>query len=99
VDLPATQRAVMELKRRQGFNTTDIPLELCFLQGEIAELFEAWHHSPDNLGEELADVAIYLLSLASMLDVDLETEISAKMAKNATRRYVRRGDALERIDP
>ena len=41
------------------------------------------------MGEELADVAIYLLGLAEMTGVDLQGEIEAKMAKNASRVYRR----------
>jgi len=71
------------------FNTTDVPLEFCLLQGEMAEAFDAWRKGRDHLGEELADVAIYLLSLAEMTGVDLQDEIEAKMAKNAARIYQR----------
>ena len=39
--------------------------------------------------EKLADVAIYLLSLAEMTGIDLQDEIEAKMAKNAARVYRR----------
>jgi NTP pyrophosphatase (non-canonical NTP hydrolase) len=51
----------------------------------MAEAFDAWRKSREDLGEELADVAIYLLSLAEMTGVDLQDEIEAKMAKNAAR--------------
>jgi NTP pyrophosphatase (non-canonical NTP hydrolase) len=40
-------------------------------------------------GEELADVAIYLLSLAEMLGIDLQDAVAAKLAKNAARSYER----------
>ena len=71
------------------FNTTDVPLEFCLLQGEIAEAFGAWRKGRDDLGEELADVAIYLLGLAEVTGVDLQDEIEAKMGKNAGRVYRR----------
>lgn len=41
----------------------------------------------DDLGEELADVAIYLLGLSEMLDFDLEDEIMKKVSKNERRVY------------
>ena len=53
----------------------------------MAEAFHAWREGRDDLGEELADVAIYLLSVAEMTGVDLQDEIKAKMAKNTTRVY------------
>jgi NTP pyrophosphatase (non-canonical NTP hydrolase) len=55
----------------------------------IAEAFDAWRKGREDLGEELADVAIYLLGLAEMTGVDLQDEIEAKMAKNAARVYQR----------
>jgi NTP pyrophosphatase (non-canonical NTP hydrolase) len=38
-----------------------------------------------DLSEEIADVFIYILKLANQLNVDLEKEYFAKMAKNETR--------------
>ena len=56
----------------------------------LAEVaFDAWRKSRDDLGEELSNVAIYLLGLAEMTGIDLQDEIEAKMAKNATRGYQR----------
>ncbi len=38
-------------------------------------------------GEELADVAIYLLGLSEILGIDLEDEILKKVYKNSKREY------------
>jgi hypothetical protein len=73
----------------KGFNTTDIPLEFCLLQGELAEAFDAWRQGVPEAGKELADVAIYLLGLAEMLSVDLQDAIEAKLAENPVRTYAR----------
>ena len=54
-----------------------------------AEAFDAWHKERGNLGEELADVTIYLLGLAEMTGVDLQAEVEAKIEKNASRVYRR----------
>jgi NTP pyrophosphatase (non-canonical NTP hydrolase) len=70
-------------------STTGVPLEFCLLQGEIAEAFDAWRKGRETVGEELADVAIYLLGLAEMTGIDLQNEIEAKIAKNAARVYQR----------
>jgi len=78
-----------ENKVAKGFNTTDVPLEFCLLHGEVAEAFDAWRKGGDSVGEELADVAIYLVSLAQMTGVDLQGEVEAKIAKNASRVYSR----------
>jgi hypothetical protein len=73
----------------KGFNTTNVPLKFCLLQGEVAEAFEAWRKGRESVGEELADVAIYLLGLAEMTGFDLQDEIEAKIAKNSARSYHR----------
>lgn len=39
------------------------------------------------MGEELADVAIYLLGLSEILNIDLEDEILKKVYKNSKREY------------
>jgi NTP pyrophosphatase (non-canonical NTP hydrolase) len=89
VDIRSAQQRAWQNKVAKGFNTTDVPLEFCLLQGEMAEALDAWRKGRDHLGEELADVAIYLLGLAEMTGVDLQNEIEAKMAKNAARVYQR----------
>ena len=86
---PVSTETGLGNKVAKGFNTTDVPLEFCLLQGEIAEAFEAWRKGREDIGEELADVAIYLLSLAEMTGIDLQDQIEAKMAKNAARVYQR----------
>jgi NTP pyrophosphatase (non-canonical NTP hydrolase) len=89
MDIQSGQKLVWENKVAKGFNTTDVPIEFCLLHGEAAEAFDAWRKGREDVGEELADVAIYLLGLAEMTGVDLQGEIEAKVAKNASRVYHR----------
>jgi hypothetical protein len=89
MDIRSGQKLAWENKIAKGFNTTNVPLEFCLLQGEIAEAFDAWRKGREAVGEELADVAIYLLGLAEMTGIDLQDEIEAKMAKNLARVYHR----------
>jgi hypothetical protein len=89
MDIRSGQKLAWENKVAKGFNTTDVPLEFCLLHGEVAEAFDAWRKGREDVGEELADVAIYLLSLAEMTGVDLQGEVEAKIAKNASRVYRR----------
>ena len=89
MDFSTAQQSVWQNKLEKGFGTADVPLEFCLLQSEVAEAFEAWHKGRDNLGEELADVAIYTLALAEMTGIDLGAAVEAKLAKNAGRRYRR----------
>jgi NTP pyrophosphatase (non-canonical NTP hydrolase) len=69
----------------QGFNISDVPLEFCLLQGEVAEAFDSWRKGRVDVGEELADVAIYLFSVAQMTGVDLQEEVEAKLAATPLR--------------
>jgi NTP pyrophosphatase (non-canonical NTP hydrolase) len=89
LDIRTGQKLAWKNKTAKGFNTTDVPLEFCLLQGEVAEAFDAWRKGHGSVGEELADVAIYVFSLAEMMGVDLQGEVEAKIAKNASRVYSR----------
>jgi hypothetical protein len=89
MDIRSGQKLAWENKVAKGFNMTDVPLEFCLLYGEVAEAFDAWRKGRGDLGEELADVAIYLLGLAAMTGVDLQGEVEAKVAKNSSRVYCR----------
>ena len=56
---------------------------------EVLEHFQ-WRETstdPDELAGELADVALYLLQLASVTDIDLEKAILDKLAVNQTRHW------------
>ena len=57
------------------------------MYGEVGESYEAWRKKKDDLGEELADIAIYLMGLSEMLGFDLEEEIEKKVSKNKKRVY------------
>jgi NTP pyrophosphatase (non-canonical NTP hydrolase) len=87
IDLQKLQKEIWDNKLEKGFNTDDICLEFNLTYGELAEAFDAYQKKQDNVGEELADVAIYLLGLAKMLDVNLEDEVLKKMTKNKNRVY------------
>lgn len=80
------QKRAYENKVTHGFNVTNVEKEFLFLYGEVAEAFEAYKQS-GAIGEELADVAIYLFGLAEMLEIDLDQEIQLKMAVNEKRVY------------
>lgn len=87
MEIKAAQRLTWQNKIAKGFNTSDVPLEFMLLHGEIAESFQAWRHTQSDLGEELADVALYLFALAEMNSVDLDDEIQRKIVKNTRREY------------
>lgn len=81
------QKRIYENKLKKGFNTTNVELEFCFTNGELAEAFEAYRKNLPSVGEELADVAIYLYGIAEILGYDLNEEIFKKVNKNKNRIY------------
>ena len=86
-NLKELQKEVYQNKVNHGFNVTNIPEEFCLAYGELGEAYIAWVKKKDDLGEELADVAIYLLGISEMLGLDLGKEIEAKINKNRNRIY------------
>ena len=77
---------------KQFHNHKDVALSLALEASELLEHFqwkspeEVEQHgieSKDELADELADVAIYLLELADNLKIDLPKAIEHKMIKNA----------------
>lgn len=89
MDIRSAQKLAWENKLAKGFNTTDVPLEFCLLNGEIAEAFDAWRKGQPHVAEELADSAIFLLSLAEMIGADLQNAVETKLAANEARVYRR----------
>ena len=96
MNLREMQKAVYQNKINKGFNVTNVEKEFCLLYGEVAEAYEAYRKKKEDVGEELADVAIYLLGLAEILGVDLADEIEKKMEINKERTYSVVGGVLTR---
>lgn len=89
MDMREMQKRVYDNKLKHGFNISNVELEFCLLEGELSEAFEAYIKKHDNLGEELADAAIYLMGLSQILGFDLEAEVEKKMKINESREYVK----------
>lgn len=98
MDLSEMQKKVYQNKIDKGFNVTDVPMEFCYLYGEVAEAYDAYLKGKSDLGEELADVAIYLLGLSEILGFDLKEQIENKMKKNEKRKYVKVNDGFIKIE-
>ena len=66
----------------------NLSISLALEAAEILEHFQ-WNENfdRDDLAEELADVALYLLQLASVAEIDLEEAILKKLEINATRNW------------
>lgn len=87
MELKKIQKDIWQNKLNKGFNTTDVNKEFCLLYGEVAEAYDAWKKKKDDLNEELADIAIYLMGLSEMLGFELADEIEKKVSKNEKRVY------------
>jgi NTP pyrophosphatase (non-canonical NTP hydrolase) len=67
----------------------NIAMSLSIEVGEILEHFQ-WADQPKDteaLSEELADVLLYLLQLASVLSIDIEKATITKLQKNRNRKW------------
>lgn len=65
----------------------NLAISLAIEAAEILEHFQ-WREDPGDsaaLASELADVALYLIQLASISDIDLEEAILGKLAENRQR--------------
>lgn len=98
MDTTELQKRVYQNKLNKGFNVTDVNKEFCLLYGEVGEAYEAWRKKKDNVGEELADIAIYLLGLAEIMGIDLGTEIDRKVVINENRKYEKINGVNTRIE-
>lgn len=88
-ELKKYQEIVFQNKVQKGFNVTNVEKEFLLLYGEISEAFDAYKkNDTTELAEELADVAIYLLGLSEILNVDLDKEIKRKIDINSKRKYI-----------
>lgn len=78
----------------QFHNHKDLATALAIEASELQEIF-LWKTGSEiestakakrtEIQDELADIAVYLLELADNLEIDLETAILAKLAKNAAK--------------
>jgi len=93
------QTYVRDMEIERGFDEQTV-LHKCLLLGEeMGELFKAIRKSDglkvdstSHIGaadEELADILIYLCSIANRLDINLETAFRQKEAVNHNRRWTK----------
>lgn len=89
------QKYVTELERERGFSEETVKDKCLLLGEEVGELFKAVrkveglaidHESEvGEVNDELADVFIYLCSIANRYNIDLEEAFIAKEEKNKRR--------------
>ena len=85
MSLREIQKEIIENKKRHNFNISDMNEEFCHLYREIGEAYYAWFKGLDTFPEELADIAIFLLRIAELNDIDFEKEIKKKIEINKGR--------------
>jgi NTP pyrophosphatase (non-canonical NTP hydrolase) len=98
MDIPELTEAMHRFVSSQGWYAPDSPrpqtlrnlsISLSLEAGEVLEHFQ-WNDrldDPNALAEELADVALYLLQISSLANIDLEQAILDKLEKNYQRRW------------
>lgn len=70
-------------------NARNLAISLVLEASEVLEHYQ-WGEtavSTDDLRGELADVALYLLQLASVTGIDLEAAVLAKLERNYSRKW------------
>ncbi|MCJ7695359.1 MAG: nucleotide pyrophosphohydrolase [Anaerolineaceae bacterium] len=67
----------------------NLAISLSLEANEVLELFQWQDSDPDSheLADELADVSLYLLQLASIAGIDLESAILEKLEQNYKREW------------
>lgn len=98
MDLAQLTAAMHNFVRSQGWYEADsarpqtlrnLAISLNLEAGEVLEHFQ-WNGQladREALAEELADVALYLLQIASLAEIDLEQAILRKLARNYQRKW------------
>jgi NTP pyrophosphatase (non-canonical NTP hydrolase) len=98
MDIQELTAKMQELVASKGWDAPDskrpqtprnLAISLAVEAAEILEHFQFRERPPhkEELAEELADVALYLLQLAAVSEIDLEQAILDKLAINATRQW------------
>ena len=64
----------------------------------FGEAYDAYFKKKGNIGEEIADVMIYLLGLCEILGIDLEKELLNKIEINKKRVYKKIDGVVTKIE-
>lgn len=83
-------------------NEKDLAISISLESNELLENFqwktseEALAESTENIKEEIADIFIYIIQLVDKMEINLEDEVFKKLAKNALKYPVDKGEELEK---
>jgi NTP pyrophosphatase (non-canonical NTP hydrolase) len=98
MDIKQLSEEMNKLVRSKGWYEADskrpqtprnLAISLAVEAAEILEHYQFWEiaREKDELAGELADVALYLMQLASVTGIDLEQAILDKLELNKTREW------------
>ena len=83
------QMEIRQNEVRTGKENVDIEKKFCDLYGKIGEAYEAYYKNLGTFEEELANVAISIMSIAEANQIDLGAESVKKVQRNKSRIYKR----------
>jgi len=98
IDLLKLQKKIYQNKVNKWFNVTNIFQEFCYTHEELSEAFHAYRKKLPDLWEEFADVVIYILWMAEILNINLKEEIINKIKKNEKRIYKKINWILQKVE-
>jgi NTP pyrophosphatase (non-canonical NTP hydrolase) len=96
MDVKQLTEAMHRFVRSKGWYAADSPrpqtprnlaISLALEAAEVLEHFQWGDRADPDIKEELADTALYLLQLSSVLGIDLEQAILEKLEANANRTW------------
>jgi predicted house-cleaning noncanonical NTP pyrophosphatase (MazG superfamily) len=99
MDIRSAQKIAWDTGRPKDLNTNDISAAFGLLGGEVAKAFDAWNNDRTEMTDELATIAIFLLTLAEMVGTDLQEVVEAKLDVNNTRICERSSDSVPMDGP
>lgn len=98
IDLDKIQKEIYQNKIDKGFpvddNKENTFKQFCHIQAEVSEAFDAYLKKIDTLGEELADVCLFILGLCEIKGISLEKEMLRKLEIIKKRKYINKNGVL-----
>jgi predicted house-cleaning noncanonical NTP pyrophosphatase (MazG superfamily) len=79
MDIRSAQKIAWDAGRPEDLDTDDISTAFDLLGGKVAKAFDAWNNDRTEMTDELAAIAIFLLTLAEMVGTDLQEVVEAKL--------------------
>lgn len=88
MDIRSAQKLAWDIELASGEQSNDVSMEFGLLSGEAAKALDAWSDRRQEMTEELAAIAIFLLRLAEMVGTDLQEVVAAKLDVRKSTVYI-----------